>query len=411
MTELISRLAVVGVASMAVLSGFGAVNFPLTCLLPLFKPVTRQILRDQKHRLQAAQSLLIAREKDSGETQATYLRTSATLLERSRQSEASRTGIRRPRRRAEDAELRMLERLCEDLKDELEETREAYNVRKRARTLSGKCVTSVGWGLSLYCVVRMLVAVKTVVAGVMLSAGDELGLQSGRRLEVEEAQQGVSYLVMELAEQAIGLGSSRRGWFRAVSFTLIGVLMIFQARAFLIAVHKISRAGVRTLSTATSALLITEVAGSFFIAVVMMLRIELPKRLREAVTMALGGANGRIHFDFYNTWFDSIFLISTILSAAVLYSIHETRVTTWTLSDCTTALSILPGDEDVEAQNLHDHGPALRSRTSSASSHHSTRSREPADFAAYAGGMDGFRDSLLDVDEGDWEGEVNATPP
>uniref|UniRef100_A0A7S1UHQ0 Abscisic acid G-protein coupled receptor-like domain-containing protein n=2 Tax=Phaeomonas parva TaxID=124430 RepID=A0A7S1UHQ0_9STRA len=88
----------------------------------------------------------------------------------------------------------------------------------------------------------------------------------------------------------------------------------------------------------------------------MMLRTELPARLRETVTAALGGGNGRIHFHFYSTWFDSIFLVSALLSAALLYSLHESRVTTWTIAEGSAGGGggLLPAhpdtDGDLEAQ-------------------------------------------------------------
>ena len=335
MTELISRLAVFGVALMGLLSGFGAVNFPLQSLLPLLQPVTQQMVDDQSRRLKAALSLL-------GSRRAVGVSTARGGGSRS---------VRRPRKRpnaSDELDNEVLEGLCRDMRAELDELRSALATRQRSTTLVGRLLTTVGYVLSVYCIGRMAMALKSVASGVVAAAG----ASSARGAAAPAPGDGggataAATMLADLAGSSLHLTvTKRRLWSKVLSVGLVGVLMALQARAFLQAVRSVSRSSRRSVAPATSALLATEVSGSFFLAVVMMLRTELPQKFRGAVTEAIGGGEVHIRFDFYHTWFDTIFLFAALGSAAMLYSIHEARVQTWTLAEAEGAV---PGDAELDA--------------------------------------------------------------
>ena len=61
-------------------------------------------------------------------------------------------------------------------------------------------------------------------------------------------------------------------------------------------------------------LIISQVMGMYFVASVLLLRMNLPTRYRASVTSALGGD---IQFDFYHRWFDVIFLSAALATIVV----------------------------------------------------------------------------------------------
>ena len=61
--QAISRVGVIGVTVMAVLSGFGAVNAPYTCMTIFMRPVTDEDVEQMKQKLRQNTSMIIAKKR------------------------------------------------------------------------------------------------------------------------------------------------------------------------------------------------------------------------------------------------------------------------------------------------------------------------------------------------------------
>merc|ERR1719226_217384 len=60
---LVARLGVFGIGVVAMLSGFGAVNFPYRSMHSLLRPVTHRQVADVEHRLQYTMKLITTRKR------------------------------------------------------------------------------------------------------------------------------------------------------------------------------------------------------------------------------------------------------------------------------------------------------------------------------------------------------------
>ena len=133
---------------------------------------------------------------------------------------------------------------------------------------------------------------------------------------------------IEIAESVTGMELETyvdvHFWLQQASFIMMAVMVVTSVRGFvkaLLAVFSASSSHSATRSEILC-LILAEIMGLYFVAQVMMWRMELPKDYRKIVTQALGE---NIEFNFYHRWSDEIFLFSAAISALVLTFLHKTR--------------------------------------------------------------------------------------
>ncbi len=115
-----------------------------------------------------------------------------------------------------------------------------------------------------------------------------------------------------------------RYWTQHISFIFVGVLVGIQIRGFLIFSTKVFVGWASTITPQTILLILTEIMGTYFVSMVLQIRMNLPVEHRQVLTTVLGD----IQFLFYHRWFDAIFILSAFITIFVFY-IHR-RGSAWT---------------------------------------------------------------------------------
>ena len=315
----VAKIGVIGVAAMAVLSGFGSVNAPYTHL-PIFVrdypeeeiellneqlvQVTELVSAKKRHLLALEQDLHSShggkhRPKGapgSGSSAVWRFLTSLRGFLFASSDEAD--SLRR--------ETGVLEALAHELFTEVSEKKAAkQRFAFRRGTLLGRCYGLAGYVFSAFCVYKMIMST--------------INIAFHRDPKQDPVTRGFQVFFMLFgAPDAIDASF----WAQVLSFLLIGILAFSQFRGFLLAVGKLFHHVSATFSSNVVALLLGELMGTYFTASFLLMRSNLPESNRQAVNVVLGNF---VHFEFYHRSFDRIFLVSALCSLGLLYVVERSR--------------------------------------------------------------------------------------
>ncbi|KAG0243688.1 Golgi pH regulator B [Actinomortierella wolfii] len=109
-----------------------------------------------------------------------------------------------------------------------------------------------------------------------------------------------------------------RFWSQQLSFFFVGLMIFLSIRGLLSQLLKFFRAFSRRVSSSNIILFLAQLMGLYFLSSILMMRSSLPEEYRSIISDALG----KLEFDFYQRWFDVIFLISGLVSIVFLYFVH-----------------------------------------------------------------------------------------
>lgn len=283
----ISRIGVVGVSAMAMLSGFGAVNAPYTQVAAFLEHVDDSEITRLRRQLVKTTGEIFAKKK-------------RILLQK--KPEAQVSGVTRffwgsgdSTTQQIEADVAVLENFSRELFLELHELYDEKERVRRSKTLKGRVLNYFGYFFSFYCVYKIFMALLNIVLD--------------RKANVDPVTRGIGIVLFIFA-----VDFDVEFWSQYVSFVLVGIMIALSIRGFLQQLMKVFYAYASPATANHIVLLLAHVMGMYFTSSILLMRKNLPIEYRTTITEVLGN----IEFDFYNRWFDFIFIPSAVLMIAAI---------------------------------------------------------------------------------------------
>jgi len=294
----ISRVGVIGVTLMALLSGFGAVNYPYTSMTYFMKDVTSRDVQSLEKKLMQTYDMIAVKKK----------RIALLMKERSSSTGSSSlwnllyssVNFSGESLSQIQQDTNTLEELSRQLFLELIDMKAMQQRMEWSKTLKGKYFHFIGYFFSLYCIWKIFISTVNIVF-------DRVG-------RVDPVTRGI-----QIAVNFVGLQIDVKFWSQHVSFFLVGIIALTSIRGLLITLTKFFYAISSSKSSNIIVLTLAQIMGMYFISSVLLMRMNMPLEYRSIITEVLGD----LQFNFYHRWFDVIFLVSALSSIGFMYLAHK----------------------------------------------------------------------------------------
>lgn len=304
----ISRIGVIGVTVMAILSGFGAINFPFTNMNYFIHPVTQNdVVNTERKLFQTIDMILakkkrIALEKKNRQKQQSTTKNSfwglLTSVANNKSSMSENIGQLR-------LEISGLEELSRQLFLELNDMKNMQERQKWSSTWQGKYFNFLGLFFSIYCVYKIFMCTINIIF-------DRVGKK-------DVVTRGI-----EIAVHWLGFEIDIAFWSQYISFFLVGCIVVTSIRGLLITLTKFFYTISSSRSSNIIVLILAQLMGMYFCSSVLLIRMNMPQEYRVTITEVLSG----LQFNFFHRWFDVIFLLSALSSVFLLFILRKPLVMT-----------------------------------------------------------------------------------
>ncbi|TNN59285.1 Golgi pH regulator [Liparis tanakae] len=268
--QLISRVGVIGVTLMALLSGFGAVNCPYTYMSYFLRNVTDSDILALERRLLQTMDMIVSKKKRIAMT-----RRQMYQRGEDQNKQTGFWGMIKSVTSPQPGNLSLIQQEVDALEElsrqlfletvDLQATKERIEY---STTFQGKYFNFLGYFFSIYCVWKIFMV---------------------------------------------------KFWSQHISFILVGIIIVTSIRGLLITLTKFFYAISSSKSSNVIVLVLAQIMGMYFVSSVLLMRMSMPLEYRSIVTEVLG----ELQFNFYHRWFDVIFLVSALSSILFLYLAHK----------------------------------------------------------------------------------------
>ncbi|KAF7495473.1 Golgi pH regulator [Sarcoptes scabiei] len=300
----ISRVGIIGVTLIAMLSGFGAVNYPYTSMTYFMTSVTSADINNAEKRLLQTWEKIVIKKKQI----ATILHNQRSNTNQQHSSSAPNTGsfwsyVKNFASASSTQNLQQLQKECfysEEMSRQLFlEYVDLKFMEERyiqSRTLKGQFFNYLGYFFSVYCIYKIVLCTINIVF-------DRVG-------RMDPITRTLQFLV-----NYIGIDVDIKFWSQHCSFLVIGVIVLTSTRGLLINLTKFFYAISSSKSSNIIVCMLAELMGMYFVSSILLMRMNMPLEYRRIITEVLGD----LQFKFYHRWFDVIFLISALISIIFIY--------------------------------------------------------------------------------------------
>jgi len=299
----LSRVGVIGVSLIGVLSGFGAVNYPYTSMTCFMRSVSRSDVLQLERKLMHNYSMIIDKKKRI-----------AVKEEESRNTTSSgwnmgsyAFGLLASSNSESISELKSscttLEELTRQLFLELVELRQMQQRIVWSKTFKGQYFNLLGYIFSFYCVMKIVICTYNLILDRVVKVD----------IVTRALQFAITYVGLEIEDVRL--------WSQHLSFALVGIIVVTSIRGLLITMTKWFYALSSSKSSNVIVLVLAQTMGMYFVSSVLLMRMNVPLEYRKIITQVLGD----LQFQFYHKWFDLIFLFSALMSIGVLWFVHKSN--------------------------------------------------------------------------------------
>ena len=124
---------------------------------------------------------------------------------------------------------------------------------------------------------------------------------------------------MEIAVHWFGLQVDVVFWSQHISFYLVGAIVFCSTRGLLLTMSKFFIWISSPKSSNFLVLFLSQIMGMYFVSMVLLMRMNMPVQYRSIITEVLGD----LQFNFYQRWFDVMFLVAAVCTIAMLRLVHK----------------------------------------------------------------------------------------
>nr|CAH8857293.1 unnamed protein product [Trichobilharzia regenti] len=303
--QCISRIGVIGVTIMALLSGFGAVSYPYSCMTYFALSVSNSEIRTaEKRLLQTVDMILVKRRRLAQLQFEARMKLTSTEKPNTFWNMLRTVGMSISSPRVDEKvlkhEISVLEDLSRQLFLELHYLRTAQERVEFSKTWKGRYFNCLGYFFCGYCCWKIFISIVNIL------------------LNRFGGQDPITRF-MGITVHYLGFQIDVKFWSQQISFWLVGIIVVTSIRGLLITLTKFFHAIASTKSSNIIVLIIAQVMGTYFISSVLLLRMNMTAEYRNMLNQVLGD----LQFHFYHRWFEVIFLISAMCSIAFLYLAHK----------------------------------------------------------------------------------------
>lgn len=301
--QVISRVGVIGVTIIALLSGFGAVSCPYTYMAYFMRLVTDGDIQMHERKLMQVMDMILTKKKRIALAERDQLQRGSSArsnagfwgMFKGVSSAGSNGNVSQLQQ-----EVTGYEELGRHLFLELVDLNNTRERIEYSKTLKGKFFNIMGHIFSLYCLWKITICTINIIF-------DRVG-------KTDPVTKGV-----EICVHWLGIQFDVKFWSQQVSFVLVGIIIVTSIRGLLIKLTKFFYAMSSTKSSNIIVLCLAQIMGMYFVSSVLLMRMNVPPEYRTIITQVLGD----LQFNFYHRWFDVIFLISALSSITFLYLAHK----------------------------------------------------------------------------------------
>ncbi|KAH0541133.1 Golgi pH regulator [Cotesia glomerata] len=298
----VSRIGVIGVTVMALLSGFGAVNYPYSSMTYFMRPVSYADVQAIEKRLLQTMDMILAKKKRIALAKKSEGISKAETRSRLWGMWSPLTSMKEYTENVKklEQEVSGLEELSRQLFLEAHDIQNARGRLEWAATWQGKYFNFLGYFFSVYCMWKIFISTINIIF-------DRVGKK-------DPVTRGI-----EIAVHWIGFDIDVTFWSQHISFYLVGCIVVTSIRGLLLTLTKFFYAISSSKSSNIIVLILAQIMGMYFVSSVLLMRMNMPAEYRIIVTQVLGD----LQFNFYHRWFDVIFLVSALSSIVFLYLAHK----------------------------------------------------------------------------------------
>uniref|UniRef100_A0A1A9VVL4 Abscisic acid G-protein coupled receptor-like domain-containing protein n=1 Tax=Glossina austeni TaxID=7395 RepID=A0A1A9VVL4_GLOAU len=294
----VSRIGVIGVTVMAILSGFGAVNCPYQSMTYFIRPVSQIDIITLERRLLLTVDMLTNKKKRMALEKHRRNKTHQTKtgLWNMLSSAVNRVDVGGENITQLRMEIDGLEELLRHMFLEVNYLKNMQERQKWSKTLQGRYFNVIGHFFSVYCLWKILICTVNIIF-------DRVGKK-------DPVTRG-----FEIAVHWCGFDIDLAFWNQHISFLLVGCIVVTSIRGLLLTLTKFFYRISSSKSSNIIVLILAQIMGMYFCSSVLLMRMNMPAEYRVIITQVLGN----LHFNFYHRWFDVIFLVSALSTIIVLY--------------------------------------------------------------------------------------------
>lgn len=304
--QLVSRIGVIGVTVMALLSGFGAVNYPYTSMAYFMREVSVTDVLNVEKRLKQTMDMIVIRKKRLALAKRQSMeKVNDSINKRGIWGMLSSITTNKHQENIAQIKLEIdgLEELSRQLFLEVHENRNMLERIEWSKTWKGKYFNFLGYIFSGYCIWKIFICTINIIF-------DRVGKK-------DPVTRGI-----EIAVLWMGFNFDVNFWSQQVSFYLVGCIVVTSIRGLLLTLTKFFNRMSSSKSSNIIVLVLAQIMGMYFVSSVLLLRMNMPAQYRKIITQVLGA----LQFNFYHRWFDVIFLVSALGSIVTLYLAHKPPV-------------------------------------------------------------------------------------